>query len=406
MLKKILFFFITKNIFISLVDGYITISELTSSGKYNANEMPQNSNSERGTKTPLNLIVSMKVSDFRFDYEGDEDLLEVDFKVKVFWYDSRLNYVDRDLQTYIYTKDDTAIWTPPLVWVTERTAKTSVPYTYFRIYPNGLVAEFVSVSIKIRRFHNAGTSDGFSIRLLSLNHTKESLTLQWNETNPVTITKDLIHSGLGFISARNFQPRTCHMTVARLSKKQGGENGCLEISIEERIRKPSSILIVYVPGIALVIISWSCFWMESSIVLGRVAVLLTCLLHLFVQKTSIVKNLLLLKNAMALISFLDGCLGFVLAAFCQTIWITYLDKTTGTSGVTRLSSATTIQEEEEEGIVENSDGEANTECNHFHFPRIWFNRFPSTPDAINAICRVGFPLCFVIFVCAFFAAPN
>lgn len=404
-LLRILSVFITENILMSLVDGYLTLSELTSSVKYNASQMPQNSNLERGLKTPLNITVSVQVSDIGFVFLEDDFHLELDLKVKLSWFDNRLRYIDRDLQNYVYTKDEKVIWTPRLVWITERKAKTNVPYTYFRIYPNALVAQVTLVSIQVIRSHSAGPPGGFFIRFLSLNYTEETLILQWNETSPVEITADLKFMRHVISSKSDFEVRSCHLSVGRISRRQGGDHSCLEIAVENGVQK-SSNFIVYAPGIALVIISWSCFWMDPSNVLGRAVVLLACLLHLFIQKTSITKNLLLLRNGLILVCFLDVCVAFVVAAFLQAIWITYLYRITRISRATRHSSATTIQEEEGEGIVENSDGEANTLRNHFHFPRIRLNRFPSTPDASNAICRVGFPLCFVIFGCVFFAFVN
>ncbi|XP_077869860.1 glycine receptor subunit alpha-3-like [Saccoglossus kowalevskii] len=256
--------------------------------------------------------------------------ITMDYGVTMFlierWTDPRLEFNGTeaiDLHSQSNLIDN--IWTPDLYFVNEKEGRfhtVTVDNKQIRIYPNGTIIYDIRVSVTLscsmhlHKFPMDKQSCGMQIE--TFGYTTKDVIIQWDETNPVYVAKDLElpQFSLGITNVSR-----CYTNYPL------GDYGCLQIVFPLHRELTYYILETYAPSALLVILSWVSFWMHIDATPARASLGITTVLTLTTLSSGARDALPKVSYTKAIDVWMAGCSLFVFAALIEFATVNFLHRT-------------------------------------------------------------------------------
>lgn len=351
---------------------------------YDANSRPHVIGNEAGpTKVSVNLFITdiFDVNDAKMDYV-------VQLYLKEIWDDPRLRYPDPEgIVQSIPLGSISKIWTPDLFF-NEREGRfhqVQKSNRFVRIYPTGKVSFNSRLSLKMYCPMNFKyfpfDRQICSFELESYGFETKDVTLKWIDGSPIQVNSKL-HI-MNFV-LEDFSTGYCDKPT-----KHG--NGCLLVKLQLKRQYGYFLTQVFVPLVILVAASWLSLWLDAKAIILRLSLIFVLLFMMIIINIQIQPLIPAAAYTKAIDIWVAVCIALVFATLLQFILVNQLARRerrvriaenhmTKNGGCKRSSK----KSYKVQNILE--------ECSHDSIP---------LSKRIDFICRVLFPVIFVIFNCIF-----
>ncbi|KAF4519883.1 hypothetical protein B566_EDAN005224 [Ephemera danica] len=312
---------------------------------------------------------------------------QVSLTLRQEWNDSRLSYTPNDPNLkYVTFTDASKIWVPDLFFSNEKTGQIHelmTPNALIRIQPRGEVLYSTRVSLKLScamDFTNFPMDkQRCSLRMASYAYTTSDLILIWRDDDPVQSAMNL---DLAPYEMHGFGIDYCN------SKTKTGEYSCLRGEFLFARMLSTWLMHAYLPLGLLVVVSWIIFWLDERAIALRVIVAVIVLVATAAEGARVSASAPPSGHAKAIDSWTSWTLFFV---FLTLIEQTPLMESNGTEAIT---------EADEKKEAAPAPPSAAPKPNLI---KKWLSHYNSTGRRIDMVCRVLFPVVFLIFNLTYWA---
>ncbi|KAL1435638.1 hypothetical protein MTO96_001509 [Rhipicephalus appendiculatus] len=269
------------------------------------------------------------------------------------------------------------------------------PNVLARLYPDGSVLYSVRVSLKLScpmdLMNFPFDRQTCGIAVASYAHTSEDIVFLWRQGDPVQVKRSL---HLSKFSLTKFMTDYC------TSRTNTGEYSCLRLDFVFDRERNGYMVNVYIPCIMLVLVSWVVLWISNKNTAVRVFVPLVVLLvmAMFISKLN-QEEFPRTSYTKAVDTWTGICLTFV---FLLLIYVTAADYVVRVTQGGQNASATSLRDDSKvEEAGKPAPGTAKR--SFYESVRSWMHRPRSTPDKMDIVARIAFPLCFLLFLIIYFS---
>lgn len=360
--------------------------------KYDKQVRPSGTNESTGPVVVVTNIFVRSIEDI-----DDKDMaFDVQLTFRQKWRDDRLKFNDLGGQLkYVIVEDTSKLWLPDPFFANEISGSfhdIMKPNVLARIYPDGSVLYSIRVSLKLSCPMNLMNfpfdQQTCGIVVTSYAHTTEDIVFLWRQSDPVQVKRSL---HLSKFSLTKFMTDYC------TSKTNTGEYSCLRLDFTFDRERNGYMVNVYIPCIMLVLVSWVVLWISNTNTAVRVFVPLVVLLvmAMFVSKLN-QEEFPRTSYTKAVDTWTGICLTFV---FLLLIYVTAADY------VIRVTRGEQEASQRDESKVEEAGKPApgTAKKSFYESVRSWMHRPRSTPDKMDVVARIVFPLCFLLFLIIYFS---
>uniref|UniRef100_A0A2L2Y9C3 Putative glutamate-activated chloride channel n=2 Tax=Parasteatoda tepidariorum TaxID=114398 RepID=A0A2L2Y9C3_PARTP len=351
---------------------------------YDANLRPHMIGSEAAptkVRVHINIIDIFDISDLKMDYV-------IQLYLKEHWEDPRLRYPDPEgIIQSIPLSSISKIWTPDLFF-NEREGKfhqVQRSNRFARIFNNGKVVFSSRITLKMHCPMNFKyfpfDRQICSSELESYGFEKNEVSLKWTDGTPIVVNSKL--------HITNFVLED--FTTGYCDKPLNGNYGCLLLKLQIKRQYGFYLTQVFVPYVILVAVSWLSLWLDAKAVILRLSLIFVLLFMMFIVNLQIQPLIPAAPYTKAIDIWISVCIALVFTALLQFILVNQLarrerrvrisENHVAKNGGCKRSSKKSYKVQ---NILEN--------CSHHQIP---------LSKRIDFICRVLFPVAFVIFNCIF-----
>ncbi|CAL1267172.1 unnamed protein product [Larinioides sclopetarius] len=336
------------------------------------------------TKISVNIFITdiFDISDVKQDYVIQMYLREI-------WDDPRLRYPDPEgtVQS-IPLGSISKIWTPDLFF-NEREGhfhNIQKANRFVRIYPTGKISYNSRLTMKMHCPMNFKyfpfDRQICSFELESYGFETKDVSLKWVDGNAIQVNSKLHMSN--FI-LEDFVSGYCDKPT-----KHG--HGCLSVKLQMKRQYGFYLTQIFVPFVILVAVSWLSLWLDARAVILRLSLILVLLFMMIMISTEIQSLIPAASYTKAIDIWIAVCISLVFATLLQFILVNQLARRERRVRISE-NHATKNGGCKRNG-KQNSHKMTNIleKCAHHHIP---------LSKRIDFICRVLFPVAFVIFNCIF-----
>ncbi|MCL4151817.1 UNVERIFIED_CONTAM: hypothetical protein GTU68_001908 [Idotea baltica] len=245
---------------------------------------------------------------------------EVDIMLRQHWNDPRLQFYDEHLDILVLNEKKKKIWTSDLFF---RNAKSSAQHEVTK--PNQLIwlsrngdilfsqkisltlsctMNLINFPLDIQTCYIEIGSFGYSIRQLDfewLNKSNHHLNVELNPS----------------IKLNEFYKPGVYTTSCAKKYITTGSFACLKVELIFSRKFGFYLIYTYVPSVLVVVISWLSFFVDFTVVPGRVTLCLLSLLSLITQSSATIQSLPRVSYIKAMDVWLFTCLAFVVASLVE-----------------------------------------------------------------------------------------
>ncbi|XP_046383441.1 glutamate-gated chloride channel-like [Ischnura elegans] len=316
------------------------------------------------------------------------------------WNDARLKFSAQDDLKYILLTSDEDIWSPDLFFSNEKEGHTHDllhPNSLVRISPEGDVLYSTRISLKLSCPMDLTNfpmdKQSCFIRMASYAYTTKDLIFVWKDDDPVQSVVDLDMSP--FVM-QGFGIDYCN------SKTNTGEYSCLRTEFLFKRLVHHYILHLFLPLGLLVAASWAPFWLDfygedgAPVlgVVGRCLIALLCLLATIIEAARVSTYAPPSSgDARAIDTWTTWCQTFASLVLLEVIIVAVIDRW-------RRERHRNAAQAEGAGRSAGADGGEGGEAKSGPPPNLlkkWIMGWPTAGQRIDVICRIIFPVVFVIF---------
>ncbi|GFR07984.1 glutamate-gated chloride channel [Trichonephila clavata] len=336
------------------------------------------------TKVSVNIFITdiFDISDVKMDYVVQMYLREI-------WDDPRLRYPDPEGTVQSIPLGSIAkIWTPDLFF-NEREGHfhhIQKANRFVRIFPTGKVSYSSRLTLKMHCPMNFKyfpfDRQICSFELESYGFETKDVSLKWVDGNAIQVNSKLHMSN--FI-LEDFVAGYCDKPT-----KHG--HGCLSIKLQMKRQYGYYLTQIFVPFVLLVAVSWLSLWLDARAVILRLALILVLLFMMIMISIELQSLIPAVSYTKAIDIWIAVCISLVFATLLQFILVNQLARrerrvrisenhATKNGGCKRNGKQKTYKMQT---ILE--------KCAHHQIP---------LSKRIDFVCRVLFPVAFVIFNCIF-----
>ncbi|XP_071440835.1 glutamate-gated chloride channel-like [Hetaerina americana] len=317
------------------------------------------------------------------------------------WNDKRLKFSPHDDLKYILLTSDEDIWSPDLFFSNEKEGHIHELLhrnSLVRISPEGDVLYSTRVSLKLSCPMDLTNfpmdKQTCFIRMASYAYTTNDLIFLWKDDDPVQSVVDLDMSP--FVM-QGFGIDYCN------SKTSTGEYSCLRTEFLFKRLVHNYILHLYLPLGLLVASSWAPFWLDfygedgAPVlgVVGRCLIALLCLLATIIEAARVSTYAPPSSgDARAIDSWTTWCQTFVALVLLEVIIVAVIDRWR------RERHRNAAAAEGAGRSPTSADGGEAGEAKGGPQPNLlkkWLMGWPTAGQRIDVICRIIFPVVFIIF---------
>lgn len=336
------------------------------------------------TQVSVNIFISdiFDVSDSKMEYVIQMYLREV-------WIDPRLRYPDPEgiLQSIplgAYSK----IWTPD-VFFNERDGKFhNVQKTnrFARVFTNGKVSFNSRLTMKMHCPMNFKyfpfDRQMCSFELESYGFETKAMTLSWSDGNPLQVNTELHISN--FI-LEYFDTGYC-------DKATRFGHGCLSVKLQIKRQYGYFLTQIFIPFLILVAVSWLSLWLDARAVTLRLSLIMILLFMMMFLAIGVQPLLPAASYTKAIDIWIAVSISLVFACLLQFILVNQL---------ARRERRVRISENHVSKNGGCNTGEGNKMIKVKNIMEKCSNTNIPLSKKIDFLCRVLFPIAFVIFNCIF-----
>ncbi|XP_075749537.1 glutamate-gated chloride channel-like [Rhipicephalus microplus] len=360
--------------------------------KYDKQVRPAGTNESTG---PVVVVTNMFVRSIE-DIDDKDMCFSVQLTFRQKWRDDRLKFNDLGGQLkYVIVEDTYKLWLPDPFFSNEISGwfhNIMKPNVLARIYPDGSVLYSVRLSLKLSCPMNLMNfpfdHQTCGIVVTSYAHTTEDIVYLWRQSDPVQVKRSL---HLSKFSLTKFMTDYC------TSRTNTGEYSCLRLDFMFDRERNGYMVNVYIPCIMLVFVSWIVLWISNKNTAVRVFVPLVVLLvmAMFVSKLN-QEDFPRTSYTKAVDTWTGICLTFV---FLLLIYVTVADY------VVRVTRGEQQASPKDESKVEEAEKPTPgmTKTSFYESVRSWMHRPRSTPEKMDVVARILFPLAFLLFLIIYFS---
>uniref|UniRef100_A0A7E4UV26 Ig-like domain-containing protein n=1 Tax=Panagrellus redivivus TaxID=6233 RepID=A0A7E4UV26_PANRE len=278
-----------------------------------------------GKLQSTNVLVNMYLRSLSHVSEANmEYQVQVTFRQS--WRDYRLawgNSSQATFRKYVILTSGMEIWKPDTFFMNEKHAQLHMidkPNILIRVHTDGLVlystrlTMTLSCPMNLRYYPMDVQTCG--IQLASYAYTTEDINYIW-ASDPIQIKSGSVNQ------LPQFQ-FTNHTTGYCTSITNTGNYSCLSVEFELTREFGYYLIHLYIPGGALVVVSWVSFWLDPTSVPGRVTLGVTVLLTSHALASGVNAILPPVSYIKSIDVWILSCACFIFAALIEFAIVTYL----------------------------------------------------------------------------------
>ncbi|KFM60910.1 Glutamate-gated chloride channel, partial [Stegodyphus mimosarum] len=297
------------------------------------------------------------------------------------WIDDRLKYDDKNKFPYLTMNLPHKIWKPDVFFSNERSGKFHniiMPNNFIRIYPDGNVLYSIRISLKLSAPTNLAhfpfDKQMRSIVLASYGYTTKDLVFLWKRINPVQVSKNL-HLTKFTMNSVFFDYCT--------SKTNTGEYSCMNVVFQFSRNLTYYLVRVYIPTVALVLLSFVTFWLHSQLTKVRLSIWMGSFICFFIVSISTRNVVPQTSSTTALEIWMGMCVCFMFGVLLELSLVIHMNEK---CEELNISSEHIAEEKTVNGLLRFTA-----------VPLQWFNKYSTKRQRTDAIARVLFPSVFALF---------
>ncbi|XP_065286901.1 glutamate-gated chloride channel-like [Dermacentor albipictus] len=370
------------------------LNDLFKPEKYDKQVRPAGTNESTG---PVIVFTNMYLRSI--DNIDDKNMaFDVQLTFRQKWKDERLKFNDLGGQIrYVILENPHKLWLPDPFFSNEITGSfhnIMKPNVLVRIYSDGGVLYSIRVSLKLSCPMNLMNfpfdRQTCSIITTSYAHTTEDIVFLWRQSDPVQVMRSL---HLPKFALTKFRTGDCS------SKTNTGEYSCLRLDLSFERDRNGYMINIYLPCIMCVLLSWVALWISNRNTAVRVFVPLVVLLVMAMLVSKFNQDELPHTSYTKAVDTWTGvCLTFV---FLLLVYVTAADYIVRVTRGGQDASASPSDESKVEEAGKPAPGSAKT--SFLQTLRAWLQRPRSTPNKMDIVARIAFPLCFILFLIIYFS---
>ncbi|CAG2166471.1 unnamed protein product, partial [Oppiella nova] len=227
-----------------------------------------------------------------------------------------------------------------------------------------------------------------SKKSIIVSKTTTELNLKWSDISPVKLYDKL---KLPQFLITNVSTSLCKETF------HIGEYSCLKAEFYLQRALGYHLVQSYLPTILIVVISWVSFWLDVEAIPARITLGVTTLLTISSKGAGIQSNLPPVSYAKAIDVWMGACTTFVFAALLEFTLVNYLWRISSTKPNTDCPRRKGIEAQECNKkpfcIISDGNGIPDYQTSGADIG----SRTSGTPERIDIISRVMFPMIFLVF---------
>ncbi|CAL8116347.1 unnamed protein product [Orchesella dallaii] len=365
--------------------------------------------SSENASAPVNVTVSLYVRNLRILEADNEYNVQLTFRQQ--WRDERLSYTSQDIPYVSLLNSKNSIWQPDTFFDNELDGKYHELMNrnqYIRISPNGTVLKSVRISLRLtcpmiyRNFPL--DKQTCSIRLKSYGFTNRDLVFAWIDKDPVLTS---VSCNTPIFELTNTTTGHCD------SHTNTGIYSCLRVDFTFKRVFHSYLVMVYIPSMMTVFVSWVSFWITPKAVTARTILATLTLFVLAIQVNEANKKFPQTSYTKAVDVWTGVCLTFVFATLLEFATVHYLSNRNEKNSSTPAAS----KNDEDAGIQSNDGGgdekqeipqkDMNTRDGNKGYQgqkervcrlaRNLISKLESSSHRLDVVSRIAFPALFILF---------
>lgn len=337
--------------------------------------------------SPTQISVNIFITDI-FDVSDTKMEYVIQMYLREIWLDPRLRFPDPEgiLQS-IPVSSFQRIWTPDLFF-NERDGKfhnVQRSNRFARIFANGKVSFNSRLTMKMHCPMNFKyfpfDRQICAFELESFGFETKDVSLRWIDGSPIQVNSKL-HISNFILEA---------FDAAYCDKATIFGNGCLSVKLQIKRQYGYYLTQIFIPFLILVAVSWLSLWLDARAVTLRLSLIVILLFMMMFLAVSVQPLLPSASYTKAIDIWIAVCLSLVFACLLQFILVNQLarrERRVRISGSHVAKNggcnAGEIKMSKVKNIIE--------KCSNNHIP---------LSKKIDFLCRVLFPVAFVIFNCIF-----
>ncbi|CAL8116349.1 unnamed protein product [Orchesella dallaii] len=289
--------------------------------------------SRENGSAPVIVTVNFYVRDMRIVGYNNEYSVQLTYRQQ--WKDERLSYTyQANGPRYVtLTNSKNEIWHPDTFFSNEIEGKyheMMMRNQYIRIFPDGEVLSSHRISLRLschmdyRNF--PFDTQTCPLRLASYAFTTDDVVFRWKVADPVQVSST-IGNDLQTLALTQFTTDNCD------AQTNTGTYSCLRVEFQFQRRFKHFLIMVYIPTMMIVFVSWVSFWISSKAVTARTLLGTLTLFVLAIQTAEMNKKFPETIYTKAVDVWTGVCLTFVFAALLEFATVHYLSKWKSSSDI-------------------------------------------------------------------------
>jgi anionic glutamate receptor len=348
---------------------------------------------DNGKAKPVKVEVNVYLRSISHIHEVNMEY-QLQFTYRQTWKDSRLawgNGTKDYYPSYAILNYDQKIWMPDTFFQNEKNAhrhNIDKPNVMIRIHHDGLVLYSVRLTMTLScpmnfKYYPMDVQQ-CELRLASYAYTREDIDYHWKLFEPIQIKAGLVDS-LPQFKVTNLSTAMCDSTTST------GHYACLILGLELRREFGFFLLHLFLPSMALVLLSWVSFFIEPTSVPGRVTLGVTVLLTFHNLSSGVNSILPPVSYIKAIDVWIFGCEFFILASLIEFAIVTCT--------YTNQLAENKESSEHQQLLKQNENGpklyvSVNNKIPIFNNIR---NQIRKDARVVDRVSRYAFPFAFIIF---------
>lgn len=363
--------------------------------KYDKQVRPAGTNESTGPVIVTTNIFVRSIDDI--DDKNMDFSVQLTFRQQ--WKDERLKYNDLGGQLkYVIAEDTSKLWLPDPFFSNEISGSfhnIMKPNVLVRIHPDGRVLYSIRVSLKLSCAMNLRNfpfdQQTCAIVIASYAHTTEDVVFMWRQSDPVQVKRSL---HLSKFTLTKFKTDYC------TSRTNTGEYTCLRLDFAFDRERNGFMVNAYIPCIMLILVSWVTLWVSNKNTAVRVFVPLVVLLVMAMMIAKLnLEEFPRTSYTKAVDTWTGICLTFVFLLLIYVTAADYIVRVTQRGQDAAAASAGDESKVEEAG----KPAAGSAKSSFYETVRSWMHRPRSTPEKMDVVARIAFPLCFLLFLIIYFS---
>ncbi|CAL8116353.1 unnamed protein product [Orchesella dallaii] len=376
--------------------------------------------SRENGSAPVRVSVNFYVRDMRIVGYNNEYSVQLTYRQQ--WQDERLRFDTRaeflnsrsgSIRYVTPVNSKNEIWQPDTFFSNEIEGKyheMMIRNQYFRIHPDGEVLASFRISLRLschmdyRNF--PFDTQTCPLRLASYAFTTDDLVYRWKPADPVQVSST-IGNDLQNLALTQFTTDYCD------AQTNTGTYSCLRVDFQFQRLFKHFLIMVYIPTMMMVFVSWVSFWISSKAVTARTLLATLTLLVLAIQVNEVNKTFPQTIYTKAVDVWTGVCLTFVFATLLEFATVHYLlnrkeknsftvtgSKNNENAGIELNDCGEDVEQEipqkdmSSRGGNMGNQGQKERAC---QLARNCISNLESSSHRLDVVSRIAFPVLFILF---------